>query len=348
MIKILALLSFIFICAVLLTGVMLRYAVNKKLLDIPNQRSLHAASMPRGGGAAFVILYSIILFAFAISTESDLNLIISLIVGGLLVSSVGFLDDHNPLPAHVRIIVHLVAALFVVIMIGGPKEITVNNLSIQLGWLGDILAIFFIVWLINLYNFMDGIDGTAATEAVCVTVGVAVLLLFTHAGRLNYYLLPDEGKIIIFLLLALALVVAGFLVWNWPPAKIFMGDVGSGYLGFIISVFIIYTHISDIISIWTWVILLGVFLVDASITLVTRIITGKQWYKAHRSHAYQHLALQWGSHKKVTMSILAINIIWLLPLAWLSTLEPESGAILTAIAYLPLLIIAHVFRAGRD
>ena len=143
------------------------------------------------------------------------------------------------------------------------------------------------------------------------------------------------------------MAVAGFLVWNWPPAKIFMGDVGSGYLGFILSVLVIYTHTAGMVSIWVWFILFGVFFVDASITLLTRISTGQQWYKAHRSHAYQKLAQIWGSHGKVTLSILTINIIWLAPLALLANMQPDSGAMLTAIAYLPLLIIAFVLKAGR-
>jgi Fuc2NAc and GlcNAc transferase len=347
MIKIVSLLSFVFICSVVLTGAMFRYAVNKKLLDIPNKRSLHSVSMPRGGGMAFVVLYSLILIAFTIGTESDLKLILCLLFGGVLVSGVGFWDDHNPLPAQARLIVHVAAALFVVIMIGAPKEIIVNNLSINLGWFGNIFAVLFIVWLINLYNFMDGIDGIASIEALCVTIGVTTVILLSNIDGLNYNLLPTEVKLLIFLLLALALAVAGFLVWNWPPAKIFMGDVGSGYLGFIISVFVIYTHITDMVNIWVWFILLGVFLVDSSSTLVTRMITGQKWYAAHRSHAYQHLAQKWGSHKKVTMSIFAINIIWLLPLAWLAMITPDSGALFTAIAYFPLLIITFVFRAGR-
>ena len=137
------------------------------------------------------------------------------------------------------------------------------------------------------------------------------------------------------------------LRWNWPPAKIFMGDVGSGYIGYILSVFILYTHNAEMINIWVWFILLGVFLVDSSITLLTRIVTGQQWYHAHRTHAYQHLAQKWGSHKKVTLSILAINIIWLLPLAWFAMIKPDLGAIFIAIAYLPLISIAILSRAGR-
>lgn len=347
MIKILGVLSLIFLCSVLLTGALLRYAVNKKLLDIPNKRSLHYISMPRGGGAAFVILYSFILLTFALINATDMSFLLSLFIGGILVSGVGFLDDHRPLPAHVRFIIHIIAAIIVIAMLGGPREIIVNNLSIHIGWFGNILALFLIVWLINLYNFMDGIDGIAAIEAVCVAMGASLIIILSSAEEVNNYLLSTDNKLIIFLLLAFALSVAGFLVWNWPPAKIFMGDVGSGYLGFIISVFVIYTHITDILNIWVWLILLGVFLVDASVTLATRMITGQQWYEAHRSHAYQNLAQRWGSHKKVTLSVLAINILWLMPIAWLAMRMPESGATITAIAYLPLVISTLVFRAGR-
>jgi Fuc2NAc and GlcNAc transferase len=303
--------------------------------------------MPSGGGAAFVILYSIILLFFAIGTDLDLNLILSLFVGGVLVSGIGFIDDHKPLSVHVRFLVHIIAGLIVLTIIGRPVEILVNNQSIHLGWFGYMLALLLIVWLINLYNFMDGIDGIAAIETLCVAIGAAIIIFLSSTEGLNYYLLSINEKFIIFLLLALALSVAGFLVWNWPPAKIFMGDVGSGYLGFIISVFVIYSHITDLINIWVWLILLGVFLVDATITLVTRMITGQQWYQAHRSHAYQHLTQKWGSHKKVTLSVLAINIFWLLPIAWVAMMVPESAAIITAFAYLPLVIITFVLKAGR-
>ena len=148
MIKELGLLFIVFISSVLLTRAMLQYAVYKSLLDIPNKRSLHSVSMPRGGGAAFVIIYSIILLGFLAVGELDFNLIFSLLIGGLLVSGVGFFDDHMPLPAHVRFIVHTLSAMLVIIMISAPKEITVNNLSIQLGLFGDLFSILFIVWLI--------------------------------------------------------------------------------------------------------------------------------------------------------------------------------------------------------
>ncbi len=347
MIKILGILLLIFLGSALLTGTMLRYAINKKLLDIPNKRSMHKISKPSGGGAGFVLLYSITLFVLMVSNIVDAKFISCLLVGGLLISGIGFLDDHKPLPVRTRIIIHIAAAIFAIYMIGGIIEIQLNNRIIQLGWFGDLFAVFFIVWLVNLYNFMDGIDGIASIEAISVTIGSAIIILLSHTDGSNYQLLQSEINIIIFVSLSLAFAICGFLIWNWPPSKIFMGDVGSGYLGYILSVIAIYTHNVGLINIWAWLILLGVFLVDTSVTLVMRILTGQEWPEAHRTHAYQHLTQKWGSHKKVTMSILTINVVWLLPLAYFATIKPELGLILIATAYLPLLFIAFILRAGR-
>jgi len=119
-------------------------------------------------------------------------------------------------------------------------------------------------------------------------------------------------------LICLGVSSIGFLLWNWPAAKIFMGDVGSGFLGFVLCVLMLATSQGKGISLWTWLILFGLFLVDATVTLMRRMIQREKWYSAHRSHAYQWLARQWGSHTRVTLLALAINVFWLLPIAYLS------------------------------
>jgi Fuc2NAc and GlcNAc transferase len=145
----------------------------------------------------------------------------------------------------------------------------------------------------------------------------------------------------------LAASTAGFLLWNWPPAKIFMGDSGSGFLGFTLAILAIMTSIDGPINIWSWLILLGVFIVDATITLLRRAINGESWYRAHRSHAYQILASRLGSHKKVTVGTMVLNIIWLLPLAYLASIYPYWGAALCLVAWMPLVVLAFVVGSGR-
>jgi len=194
-----------------------------------------------------------------------------------------------------------------------------------------------LVWLINLFNFMDGIDGIAAIEAVCVLSG-CVLLLWFQGAPLQTLAWP----------MLLAVTVVGFLLWNWPPASIFMGDVGSGFLGYVLGCFLVDTAVAGLIPVWSWLILLGVFVVDATVTLVRRALSGARWYEAHRSHAYQHAAQKWKSHRKVSLAVLGINLVWLLPLAWLAALIPEHGWLIMVVALAPLVAAALWLGAGNE
>jgi Fuc2NAc and GlcNAc transferase len=188
--------------------------------------------------------------------------------------------------------------------------------------------------MINLYNFMDGIDGLAGVEAICVSVLGGLLLTWAGLGGIA------AGA------LALTGASAGFLVWNWPPAKIFMGDVGSGFLGFVFGVLTIASARERTFLLWPWLILLSVFIVDSTLTLMRRLITGARWYEAHCSHAYQHAARRWNSHSKVTLTVAAINIAWLFPLALGACVWPAVGPLFAAVALIPLLYPALRCGAG--
>jgi Fuc2NAc and GlcNAc transferase len=145
----------------------------------------------------------------------------------------------------------------------------------------------------------------------------------------------------------LATASAGFLVWNWPPAKIFMGDVGSGFLGFVFGVLAIASAKERPWLLWPWLILLSVFIVDSTVTLLRRLITGSQWYEAHCSHAYQHAARRWGSHSKVTSMTAVVNVAWLFPLAWAACSWPAAGPLFAALALIPLVYEAFRYHAGQ-
>jgi Fuc2NAc and GlcNAc transferase len=179
--------------------------------------------------------------------------------------------------------------------LGGIPEFQFLDFSLDAGWFGIGVVAFVLVWLLNLFNFMDGIDGIAASEAIFVS----------SAGAFFSWLMGSDNISIILLILAAS--TTGFLALNWPPAKIFMGDVGSNFLGLIIGV-IAYASILEGASVWIWLILLAVFLVDSGVTLLRRILNGEKWHEAHCSHAYQHAAKKWG-HKKVTISVILINIL---------------------------------------
>lgn len=232
--------------------------------------------------------------------------------------------------------VQMVAAIFAMTILGGLPLLQVGGQFIDLGLVGDVAAIIFAVWFINLYNFMDGIDGIAAVEAICIAGSAFVILSL------------DDGGAITNLLVVFAATTLGFLVWNWPPAKIFMGDVGSGFVGFILAMFALTTSSQGLLPIWCWLVLAGVFVVDATVTLITRMINGERWYSAHNNHAYQKASRHLNGHRPVTVAVLVINILWLLPIAWYASARPEFGWWLTLIAWTPLISLSLLLKAGRS
>jgi Fuc2NAc and GlcNAc transferase len=182
---------------------------------------------------------------------------------------------------------------------------------------------------------MDGIDGIASVEAICVCLGGAALYLL--AGQTALAALP----------LLLGAAVAGFLYWNFPPARIFMGDAGSGFLGIVLGTLSLQAGWVAPELFWSWVILLGVFVCDATFTLIRRLLRGDKVYEAHRSHAYQYASRQFGRHLPVTLAVGAINLFWLLPIALLVGLQKVDGVVGVLVAYLPLIALAMKFRAGE-
>lgn len=278
------------------TSVVRNYTLWAGILDIPNGRSSHKQATPRGGGLAVAILFLVTIIILAILGEVPERLAIALCGGGLLVTGVGWFDDCRNTKASVRAVVHLIAAVWALLWLGGLPNLNIGLTIIPLGITGSILAVIGIAWAINLYNFMDGIDGIAGTEALFIGL----------IGGIMELALGMPALAILSLLLASA--CAGFLLWNWPPAKIFMGDSGSGLLGFTFAVIAVASENIQGLPLLIWVLLLGVFVVDATATLLRRIRQGECWYKPHRSHAYQ-LAVQGGySHKQVTLAVLWVNV----------------------------------------
>jgi len=319
----------------ILTGILRRYALTSSLLDIPNKRSSHSAPTPRGGGLAIVVSFLVALLILVSIDLLDQLLMVCLLGAGVLVALIGFIDDHRHIAARWRLLVHFSAAGWILYISGGLPPLPVLGLTLDLAWLGYLLAALYLVWLLNLYNFMDGIDGIAGIEAITVCFGGIVL----------YWLIGSTSVMYIVPALLLA-AVAGFLFWNFPRAKIFMGDVGSGFLGITLGALSIQAAWIMPELFWSWLILLGVFLVDATVTLVRRILRKEKFYEAHCSHAYQHAARQLNSHIRVSLSVGLINLIWLLPIAVLVALKHLDGAMGLLIAYIPLIFLAIYFKAG--
>jgi Fuc2NAc and GlcNAc transferase len=324
------------VLAALLTLIIRKSALHKELFDVPNDRSLHTVPTPRGGGAAIVLVFTAAIIALTATDFLETKNAMILIGCGAVVALTGFLDDRQLLShARSRLALHFVAALIAVSALGGLPILPVFGTNVSLGLFGGILAAVYLVWLLNLFNFMDGIDGISGAEVVSVC-GAAAFLIHRTTHDYNIASLP----------LALAAATLGFLVFNWPPAKIFMGDVGSGFVGFIIGIFSLITADSVGSLGWVWVILLGVFIVDATVTLIGRLVRKQKPHVAHRSHAFQHLALRFGSHKPVTIGVVAINLVWLFPIAFAVTEGRIDGFAGVLIAYTPLTIAALILGAG--
>lgn len=318
-----------------LTWSVRRYALVKNIIDQPNFRSSHDVPTPRGGGVAFVIA-----FLITVPFVAHLGLVtfagsLALIGAGLFLAALGFLDDHGHIDARWRLLGHFSACVLAVFWLGGMPSIMFFAWTLPANLLADGFAIIYLVWLLNLYNFMDGIDGLAGVEAISVCIGAAGV----------YWLSGIPGLMVLPLLLAAA--VAGFLFWNFPPARIFMGDAGSSFLGFILGVLSIQAASINKAYFWSWLILLGVFIVDATLTLARRAVNGVKIYEAHRSHAYQQATSIFGGHLPVTLAVLVINVLWLYPLAVLVGLQYVNGLTGLLIAYVPLTIMALQFKAGK-
>jgi Fuc2NAc and GlcNAc transferase len=323
------------IASAILVNVVKNHALKKGILDIPNIRSSHKVATPRGGGLGFVIpfLFSIIILGFLDILSESISL--ALVGGGIIVAVLGWLDDKNGLTARVRAFFQFLAAIWAVFWLGGFPGLDLGFVNVHLLWFGSLLVVIGMVWMINLYNFMDGIDGIAGIEAISIA-GAAGVLLFWNS---------NTGLVFVCGLLACS--VAGFLIWNWPPAKIFMGDVGSGFLGFIFAVLAIASENSGALPLLVWLILLGVFIVDATATLIRRVLKGERWYEAHRTHVYQ-LAVQAGySHKQVTLTVLGVNIA-LAAIAWLAVLFHDLLLVITLLTFGILFFVQAVLQHKFD
>jgi Fuc2NAc and GlcNAc transferase len=325
-----------FCVSVLITGFMRRYAFRKNMVDLPNTRSSHVSPTPRGGGLAIVAAFfgaALILF---VEKRSGIGTTLALIGGGGGIAVIGFLDDHRQLSAKLRLAVHVGAAIFVVMLLGVPTGQHSPAWPVKAVWIEYPLAVFVFAWSTNLFNFMDGIDGIAGSEAVFVS-GAGALLNWLNGG---------DGDLTV-TMLCVSAASLGFLAWNWPPARIFMGDVGSGFLGFTLTTLALIASRHSAIPLAVWPILAGVFLVDATVTLIRRICRGDRWMEPHRTHAYQYLARRLGSHRTVTAIMIAINVGWLLPWAYCANEFPGEGWLCAAAALSPIVCLALLAGAGK-
>jgi len=288
----------VFLAALLLTF-LIRFIANKKeLLDHPNERSSHTMPTPKGGGLAIMITFYAGLTCLYLQNEIGSELF-SALLSALPVIIISLLDDIYHLSARIRLGVQFGSAAAALYFMGGMEILSLGSLSLSGNWL-NILALFGIVWMTNLYNFLDGIDGYAGSEAL-------------FAGASAYLLFGSETALLV------AAAAAGFLLLNWHKASIFMGDVGSAPLGFIFAVLMLYDAATP--HFLGWIMLLSLFWFDATLTLLRRMKKGEKLSQPHKKHAYQRLNQAGFTHDKVVLLAMGINLLILAALYF----TPENG-----------------------
>ncbi len=283
-----------------LTYLIKNYYIKHSLLDSVNERSSHSVPTPHGGGIAISLTWFIGLFYLYFTNFIDPTLFYALLIG-VIIAVVSFFDDLYELSAKVRLLVQSFVAIAGLYALGGFESLEFGYFSISNQILTNIFSFFLIIWFINLYNFLDGINGYAGSEALFLS--------------LSGFFLFGGGHFLV-----LAVAVLGFLYWNYGNAKIFMGDVGSTLLGYNIAVFTIYYANEESSNFWIWIILFGLFWFDATLTLLRRKLNHEKLSEAHNKHAYQRLTQSGFSHSATVIYSLVINILLLCILYFSSNL----------------------------
>jgi Fuc2NAc and GlcNAc transferase len=276
----------------LLTGIATWYAGRRGLLDHPGERQSHTVVTPRGGGAGLVAALLIVSLLFG-GGDAPGFWVQCIMPAVVVLAITGWWDDHASLGVGFRFFIQLAASICLL-------WCAANAGWVQ-GVISMVLSVLFMIWMTNLYNFMDGSNGMAGLQGVFAASVLAVL----------FYLSGDDHFSLFALLLAAC--CAGFLPWNLGRARVFMGDVGSLALGFLFAAFLLYGSGTGAFDYPVALMIMLLFLTDATLTLLLRVIRGERWYNAHRQHLYQRLIAHGWTHARVAMLYQAINLTLVLP-----------------------------------
>ena len=271
-----------------LTYIIKNYYIKNAILEEVNERSSHTVPTPHGGGIAIVITWFVGIGYLYFNNQIESDLFFALLMG-IIISVVSYFDDIYDLSPKVRLLAQGVVAFGGLYFIGGFDSLNLFVFNIDNQIITNVFAFLLIVWFINLYNFLDGINGYAGSEAVFLSIAGLLIFGGAHFG-------------------VLAVAVLGFLYWNWNKAKIFMGDVGSTLLGYNVAIFTLYYANQEATNLWVWIILFGVFWFDATLTLIRRKLNGEKLSQAHKKHGYQRLTQSGWSHYKVTNYSIVVNV----------------------------------------
>ena len=319
----------VLLLSALLTRLYRSFAINKEIISNPNNRSLHKVFKPSGGGIVFslICVLSVSLLSFIGIIGFEMLMVFGL--GAFCATLFGFIDDIYDINPLLKLIIQVVLSIWVLIWFDVGDLAILNWLPL---WVSLILCCFLLVWMMNLYNFMDGIDGMAASGTIFACFALIITLIITSGF-----------STLVIILSLLMFSCLGFLIYNWPPASIFMGDSGSIFLGYFFGSLIIISLIDGNVSFWTWLIVFSYFFGDTNITIIMRLILSKKWHKPHRSHGYQNLARILDNHKKVTAGVQVYNVFYILPLAILSVIIVEWAILFSILALMPVIFLSLWF-----
>lgn len=316
-----------------------RWSLRRELFDIPNERSSHVEPTPRGGGLIIdVVCLALFLIYCLIFQTNDYW---SYFAGAIIVVLVSWLDDLYTVSSIWRFLCHSLAAILVVWGLGFWETVYIPFAgTIFFGQIGQVITFFWIVWMINAYNFMDGIDGIAGTQALTAGIGWLVIGGLYGIDNTAFY-----GGVVAFSSL-------GFLIHNWQPAKIFMGDVGSAFLGYTFAVLPLIalkeTGKEQFFLPVIAVTLVLLFVFDSLITLFKRLLRREKVWQAHREHIYQNLVISGFSHSFVTIIYAVVSIIILILLVvWIENRRNFGDSVFLFIGAQLICLFIYSYRRKK-
>jgi len=328
--QILSIFIIVFSISVFFLHLYRRYTIrSNSFIAIPTTRSSHSVPTPTGAGFIVAMTYVVSTLAlFFIFDIQSKEIATHFYLGILFSSFYGFYDDLNDSNAQKKLVVQIILAAWLLFIFSEYLNNVMPFESIMFKAVTIFFLWFFLVWFSNAINFMDGIDGMLASGSLLILISSSILMVLVNIQSINLLFLS-----------ILIPILLGFLCFNFSTSKLFLGDSGSLFIAYCLSFFVLETLSQGELSIWVWLILLGHFLTETTLTTIIRIFLTKDWYKPHKSHAYQNLARILDNHKKVTFSSILFHIFWLLPLAYISVLMPHLGFMLFVLACFPVAVL---------
>ena len=324
----------VFFLSILLLYLYRRYTIkSNSFIAKPVTRSSHNISTPTGAGFIIAITYVVITLALLVIFDfQHTTKIIYFYIGALFATLYGFYDDLSDRGTLPKLIVQIILAGWLIFLFNEYLNYVMPFEAMIYRVITIFLLWFFLVWFSNAINFMDGIDGMLATGSLLILLSSSILMVLINVQSVNAFFLS-----------ILIPILLGFLYFNLSKSKLFLGDSGSLFLAYFLSFFILETLSQQELNVWVWLILCSHFLTETTLTTTLRIFLTKDWYRPHKSHAYQNLARILDNHKKVTLSSIFFHILWLLPLAYSAILMPNLGFVLFLLASFPVIIITLLY-----